>query len=196
MNHLLHKFLSSTKITFLLLLLALIFIIAFMFNPSKKFSKYEITETTDFSCSGIEDFTFKYPVSTSWGVQSTLKKHSEDQFCFVVFNKKNNATGSKPAQFTVQKITSPRYPVHGSLPLEYPPKLTLKNPQNTPYQIYPSNKTDSFPDKPSTEVINYLTFYADDFAVEIKLDGMYSLGESFSADQFFKTVIESFKLTK
>lgn len=164
-----------------------------MFNPYKKFSKYEIVETYDFSCSGIEDFTFKYPVSTSWDVQSTLKKHSEDQFCFVVFNKKNNTTGSKPAQFTVQKITRPGYPVHGSLPLEYPPKLTLKNPQGIPYQ---GDKMNSFPGKPTTEAVNSLEFYTNDFAVEIKLDGMDSLGESFSADQFFKTVIESFKLTK
>jgi hypothetical protein len=163
-----------------------------MFTLFKKSPKYEIVETRDFDCSGIEGFTFKYPVSTSWGVQSTLKKHSGDQFCFVVFNK-NSTTGNKPPQFTVQKIGLPGYPAPESPVLEYPPKLSVKNPQGVPYQ---GDSMNSYSGKQPTEAINSVTFYTDSFAVEIKLDGMDSLGESFSREQFFKTVIESFTITK
>src|SRR3989344_2022255 len=62
----LYKSPSSVKTILLLLFLALILFIAFMINPFKKSSKYEIVETRNFSCPSMTGFTLKYPIFKGW----------------------------------------------------------------------------------------------------------------------------------
>jgi len=56
---------KNSIIILLLLLIPILFLI-YMFNPFKKSPHYEIGETRDFSCPGMTEFTFKYPVFKGW----------------------------------------------------------------------------------------------------------------------------------
>ena len=169
----LYKTFPSVKIILALLLLALILLVAFMFNPFKKSSKYEIAEIRDFSCPSMTSFTFKYPVFKKWENVSLdqkscgLKIRDNAQYGFV----------------TIRVDTS-----KGVLPA--PSSLPEKNKEGVPYILDSKNEELRFMlgDTSGIGDVNIKIF-----RLPIKQSDQNISG--FSSDQFFKTVIESFKIS-
>jgi hypothetical protein len=168
------NFPSQNKIIFSLLFSAIILISIFMFNPFAKFSKCEIIETRDFSCSKMTGFTFKYPVFKKWENVSLDQENCE-------LSIKDNT------DYTFIKI---RVGIGKGVlfALSSSPK---KNAQGVPYILY--NKND--------ELRFMLGNKSGAGDVRIKIYRLPTTQQNqnvsnFPSEQFFKTVIESFSLTK
>jgi len=168
------KSLPSVKIILSLLLLVLILLVTFMFNPFKKSSKYEILETRDFSCPSMTAFTFKYPVFKKWENVSLNQESCELRI-------KDNTDYT----FITIRVSIGKGVLFA---LSSSPK---KNEQGVPYILDSKNEELRFMlgDKPGTGDVSIKIF-----RLPIKQKDQNISG--FSADQFFNTVIESFKLTR
>ena len=169
------KFSSSTKIVVSLLLLILtLFTITSMFNFFRKCQKFEIVETRYFSCPDIADFTFQYPVFRGWENISLNRELCELRIKDV----------SNLAYLTVQ------------ISIDKGVLLTLsnsskKNEHGISY-ILDSKKEElrfMLGDKLGTGDVHIKIFR---FPIKQKNKNI----SGFSSEQFFKMVIESFKLVR
>ncbi|OGC05577.1 hypothetical protein A2526_05865 [candidate division WOR-1 bacterium RIFOXYD2_FULL_36_8] len=156
----------SVPTILLLLPFALVLLTAFMFNPFKKSPEYEIVEVRDFSW---PSFTFKYPVFKKWENISL-----DQEGCELMIKDNKNYT------FITIRVR-----------IEKSVLFTLfsskKNKQGIPYILDSKNQELRFMlgDKPGRgEIIIKI------FKLPIKNQDIHG----FSNDQFFKTIIESFKL--
>lgn len=141
-------------------------------------SSYKIVETRDFSCPGMEEFTFKYPVLKGWEV--SLVKKTDTNSCEILL------TDPLPVAEKKSEEYQPRIVV-AKLSGEAATNLTLINPQGIRYA---GDIINSFPNGPTTSPVHWVTFYDNTYAVKIEL---LAVGNDFPRDQFFKTVIESFE---
>ena len=138
-----------------------------------------IVETKTFS--EISGFSFEYPVFEGWEVKQT--ENTEQDRYIINYSRayavKPPAVGAILYQVivNVDKISKPGYPAPGSPILFYPPKDAKKNSKGVFYKEYEKN----------------LTFYLDDFAIDVKIESVTALGNGFSSNIFFKTIIDSFK---
>jgi hypothetical protein len=137
------------------------------FSPSAKVLEYR-----DFSCPGMTGFTFKYPVFEGWEVKSIDMVKSVPgpvSVCIISFNNdKLTISVSKTSKLGLNTLKD-----HSDIP-------TLKSIKNSNGVLY--NQLDN----PAS-----VQFYTADFGVNIEQNPNY-----FYRDIFFKTVIESFRLTK
>jgi len=144
-----------------------------MFNPFKKSSKYEIVETRDFSCPSMTSFTFKYPVFKRW------KNVSLDQkSCELRIKDNTNYT------FITIRVSVDNGVLFA---LSSSPN---KNKEGVSYILNSKNEELRFMlgDKPGTGDVSIKIFRLPMKQSDQNISG-------FSGDQFFKTVIESFKIT-
>lgn len=168
------KSLPAVEIILSLLLLVLILVVVFMFLPFKKSSKYESLETRDFSCPSMTGFTFKYPVFSKWENVS-LNQES----CELVI--KDNIDNT----FITIRVSIGKGVLFA---LSSSPK---KNQQGVPYILDSENEELRFMlgDKPGAGDVRIKIYRLPINQKDLNISG-------FSGDQFFNTVIESFKLTR
>jgi len=143
-----------------------------MFNPLKKRSN-NIVEIRDFFCSDLEKITFKYPIFKGWepiGMQNTGKSK-----CTIFLNNKNLKVNHIDTEFAPQIIIS---------------------------QIIHQKAHDQIPDYLNETNINGIHFGRTDTGYDFWLgDGVVNIellsvidDYGFSKEQFFKNVIETFRL--
>jgi hypothetical protein len=193
----LSKFPVSLKILLSLLIsVAALVIVACMYNPfTKSSNKYEVVETRDFSCSGMEGFTFRYPVFRNWenitieqSIPREIIKNEDD----VSVIDPNHCTMT--INWSGFSEIPPMAPPEMIEPIKPPPffveitKLSgidariradiTRNPAGI--EFYQTDKQ--------------VTFIVADYFVMISLSIVVN-DEYFSSEQFFKAIIESFKLT-
>lgn len=133
----------------------------------------KILETRDFSCPGMTGFTFKYPVFEGWEVKETKPSSNE---CVIELN--------SPDPFPAQKSKkeSPKIRVSVGGPAENSMMRTFLNPQSIGYRNY------------ATDGYMFLDpVHKRSIFIELDVAGKIN---TFPKDLFFKTVIESFILTK
>lgn len=163
----------------------------------------KVVETRDFSCKGMDGFTFKYPVFEDWEYYSN-EKLNEYADGSVNCDIRINISGYKPTSVEgvdgvppwsgvkVKKIAKPGYPAPGSPVLEYPPKFAVKN-INDVFYSYSEEELSGGDATPSH--YGYVDFYTPGYAISISLD-ILSKKNGFPVDYFFQTVIESFDITR
>lgn len=133
----------------------------------------EIIEIKDFSCSGMVEFTFKYPVFKGW--EAIGENSQGGVICNLFLNsgelEKRGIHTEVAPQIEIMKGLGVEAKIGNEIP---------KNINNIPYDY----------DKEQ----NFIQFFTPNFPVSISLEATYD-EYGFSKDKFFKTVIESFKLT-
>ena len=170
-----------------------------MFNPfHKPMSNIVSTsnnngtvENQDFSCDGISGVTFKIPAFTNWG-DIKVKKINVN-FCSIEIGWSGFAEippgalpemkePAKPAPFYVEvkKSTAQEQEWHSA--------AILTNPQGIKYRFF------NDPTLGTSENRNFVEFYLDNSFIKIEsptINDYYG----FSASEFWKTIIKTFKLT-
>lgn len=137
---------------------------------------YQILETRDFSCPGMEGFTFEYPVFR--GLEYILRPVKENS-CSIIIRPSDFKMPDNPdvrLELALRKISVTKTPKDPKTPLAIPDKI-YQNPNGVSYVIQSQSRL----------------FFAPDFYVDIDLS-LVPNESGFSRDQFFQTVIESFKL--
>ncbi len=161
----------------LLLIVFILLAVGYYFMNRQKFSS-KVIEYRDFSCAGMSGFTFKYPVFKKWEIKGI--KNTAQNECAIFLSdevlKKNNINTEIVPQITValtyyadkQNSSAPSY-------------LKDTNPNGVRY---------------GKSGIGY-DFWVGDSSVVVKV-GLVGVptGQNFSKGQFFKKVIETFKLIK
>jgi hypothetical protein len=151
-----------------------------MFTLFKKSPKYEIVETRNFSCEGMKGFTFTYPVFKGYEVGDVSPVKDEKDSCIINF--KALPPSAIRTEVKVKKID---FDPHNF-------KSETKENGNYIMRGLPYNP----------KGIKYL--YRNESPDNIKFDisggkgimiEFVSFG-NFPDEQFFKTVIESFTITK
>ncbi len=156
-----------------------------MFNPLKKSSKYEIVETSDFSCPGMTGFIFKYPVFK--GLEVKKIEMSDKSACQVFLNEpviNANEDLSLGIIIPPPHTPAPRFQVTKNI-ADGLPSVDAKNTQGVFYKLVRST---------GDPLHEYILFLGKDFVININLFGIDEKF-SFSKDIFWKSVIESFNFT-
>lgn len=167
-----------------------------MFNPFKKSPHYEIGETRDFSCPGMTEFTFKYPVFKGWKMSLEWLASDSTQ-CALFFP---NYYIDHPAEEKKNKIADDRGLPYIKLsiipaiinpaPGDHVPKAyrsETKNPAGIYYgEIIEAENGKRFDNGVWFAFNNYSVVRIEFFGISLKDD--------FPLDQFLKTVIESFEI--
>lgn len=164
-----------------------------MFNFFKK-SSVSVIETRDFSCKEMAGFTFKYPLFKDWEdikIDPISSKACNIEFQWSGF--------SEVPPMSPPELTEPVKPPSVIAEVEMgdsglkglnekvsdvPTPNVQKNPHGILYDILP--KSDSSNNKT-------IRFYTEKFIVTVRFI-MPSDEFGFSTEQFFQTVIESFKI--
>ena len=138
-------------------------------NPFKK--KYEIVELKDFSCEGMNGFTFKHPVFKGWEIKR-IKKTDVDK-CTINLK----WPGSLGSSFVTPHVEVKQ-------DMEIKMKISDKTPKNPQgvYYLGPSNRN--------------INFISPELLVNINLFGTGNEDNGFSEKEFWKAVIESFRIIK
>lgn len=141
-------------------------------------AKSEIIETRDFSCPGMEDFTFKYPVFKGWALSEP--KLSKENRCSIVVNEEGvNTLIKREIEILIAK-NSPSE-------LQDQNNTSQFNPNNIPFIYTKENSVFEI------ENFGYVSFYLKNIKVWVSFIQL-SKNDGFPVDRFFQTVVESFKL--
>ena len=166
----------------LIALVVLIIIAVFMVTFPFFSKKYEIVETKEFSCPGMEGFTFSYPVFKGWEVENVyegpISGLADERVCTILLH--DPAPASK-----VQKREEPS----PRIIIDKNPALGLGKSINFVSHINPSN---IMYNPLLREEGEGFVFYSETFGVKIFLLNIPE-NPGYSRDLFWKTVIESFK---
>ena len=139
-------------------------------------------EIRDFSCAGMTGFTFKYPVFKGWEPRSNgglTTKSDKVSVCEIPLNRPDGILFEIPSVITVRKQP------YGKDDFEIPAEAVSNlNPDGIMHRHVNDEISGTF------EV-----FYAPGFKVYIEVQSV-STENGFSTQQFFQTVIDSFRLLK
>ncbi|MEO8637480.1 MAG: hypothetical protein ABI430_01095 [Candidatus Taylorbacteria bacterium] len=161
-----------------------------------KFSKIEtdqellsVTEMRDFSCQGIDGFTFRYPVFSGWDFNRVMEDttvKTNGQECLIFLNDRHSQEVS--AMFKAD-ISVSKFP-YGKNDFEIPVEaISHPNPNNIPTWYMKENNSNG---DYSPDHFAYVVFYGKDYKYYVNLN--ISAESGFPVEQFLKTVIESFKI--
>ena len=153
----------------------------------------QILETRDFSCPGMTGFTFKYPVFKGWEVKETSLDGNECRI--TLYNKEYISSPSMEQHTGFIRIFANEANLSGEkfVTRDIPGVLVAPNP--SPSKNAKTNRFGVKYDLYDDEVVFYISLPNGDFAIDIQ-PPMNAEKSGFSYDQFFQTVIESFKLIK
>lgn len=151
----------------IILIIILISVGGYFWYNNHVASSIKVIEYQDFSCPEITGFTFKYPVFEGWKIAKPYSSNRKGE-CIIELNFPENLNFYQRPRIIVTET-----------PEVVKPNLSFKNPNNV---FYDKNGEESY-----------------DFRIEKKLITISSPeypNDGFFRDQFFKTVIESFKLVE
>ncbi|MEO8637340.1 MAG: hypothetical protein ABI430_00365 [Candidatus Taylorbacteria bacterium] len=155
------------------------------------FKKSKVIETRDSSCSNMTGFTFRYPIFFGWEVMSVedhQTKNKRGYECVITLNSPNKEliSGTRPT------IVVSKYP-YSENDFEIPSyALSNPNPNKIPY-TYMKEETSGADIAPNH--FAYAVFFGENNKFFVDVDGL-SEKTGFPVDEFFTTVIATFKITK
>ncbi len=158
-----------------IILLLILLALSYMRPFTKKPFQPKILETRDFSCPGMEGFTFKYPVFEGWEPSLDWKKTDQAE-CVLYLSDPTLRTPEATPQVRVSKLYVAGMPGK----MESPPYLSKTNPNNIKYSS----------DEGNVEFWDGISALVRIEILAASVSGQYG----FSHQIFFQTVIESFKL--